>query len=76
MHAERRQGAADGGQASLPWRLSQSVIDSVRPAGAEFARNADSARSLIIRFSQARVRRLQRYVRGMRRRFAPPRLSS
>ena len=46
MQAEYRQGAADGGQASLPWRLSQNVIDSVRPAGAEFARNADSARQM------------------------------
>jgi len=34
--------AADS-QTPLPWRLSRSVIDSVGPAGAEFARN-DSAR--------------------------------
>jgi len=30
---------ADGGQASVPWRLARSVIDSVGPAGAKFARN-------------------------------------
>ena len=44
MHAGRRQRVADGDQASVPWRLSHSVIDSAGPAGAEFARNADSAR--------------------------------
>ena len=38
--------SAVGGQASLPWRLSQSVIDSVGPASAEFARILDSARLL------------------------------
>jgi hypothetical protein len=43
MRAGRRQQVAIGGQTSLPWRLSRSVIDSVSPAGAEFARNADSA---------------------------------
>jgi hypothetical protein len=42
MHAGRRQRVADGGQTPVPWRLSRSVIDSVGPAGAEFARNADS----------------------------------
>jgi hypothetical protein len=42
MHAGRRQRVADGGQTSVLWRLSRSVIDSVGPAGAEFARNADS----------------------------------
>ena len=31
---------ADGGQTSVPWRLSRSVIDSVGPAGAEFARSS------------------------------------
>ena len=41
MHAGRRQRVADGGQAPVPWRLSRSVIDSVGPAGTEFARNAD-----------------------------------
>ena len=43
MRAGRRQRVAVGGQTSLPWRLSRSVIDSVGPAGVEFARNADSA---------------------------------
>jgi hypothetical protein len=43
MCAGRRQRvAAVGGQTSLLWRLSRSVIDSVSPAGAEFARNAES----------------------------------
>jgi len=28
---------ADGGQTSVPWQLSRSVIDSVGLAGAEFA---------------------------------------
>ena len=37
MRAGRRQQVAIGGQTSLPWRLSRSVIDSVSPAGAEFA---------------------------------------
>jgi hypothetical protein len=41
MHAGRRQRVADGGQTPVPWRLSRSVIDSVGPAGVEFARNAD-----------------------------------
>jgi len=43
VHAGRRQRVADGGQASVPWRLSRSVIDSVGLAGAEFARNAKYA---------------------------------
>src|SRR4249920_4147673 len=38
MHAGRRQRVADGGQTSVPWRLSRSVIDLVGLAGAEFAR--------------------------------------
>jgi hypothetical protein len=42
MHPGSRQRVADSDQASAPWRLSRSVIDSVGPAGAEFARNADS----------------------------------
>jgi len=33
-----------GGQTSVPWRLSRSLIDSVGPVGAEFARNAEYAR--------------------------------
>jgi len=33
-----------GGRTSLPCRLSRSVIDSVGPAGAEFARDADLVR--------------------------------
>jgi hypothetical protein len=41
MHAGRRQPVAGGGQTSVPWGLSRSVIDSVGPAGAGFARNAD-----------------------------------
>jgi hypothetical protein len=45
MQAGRRQRVAGGGQTPVLWRLSRSVIDSVGPAGAEFARNADSARS-------------------------------
>jgi len=36
MQAGRRQRVADSGQASVPWRLSRSVIDSDGPAGAEF----------------------------------------
>jgi hypothetical protein len=32
---------AAGGQTSLPWRLSRSVIASVGLAGAEFARITD-----------------------------------
>ena len=43
MHAGRRQRVANGGQTSVPWRLSRSVIDSVGLAGAEFARNGESA---------------------------------
>jgi hypothetical protein len=46
MHAGRRQRVADGGQTPVPWRLSRSVIDSVGPAGAKFARNADSAHTV------------------------------
>jgi len=42
MPAGRRQRVANGGQTSVPWRLSRSVIDSVGLAGAEFARNAES----------------------------------
>jgi hypothetical protein len=42
MYAERRQGVAVGGQTSLLWWLSRSVIDSVGLAGAEFAQ-IDSA---------------------------------
>ena len=41
---DARQRVADGGQTSVPWRLSRSVIDSVGPAGAEFAQNAESVR--------------------------------
>jgi hypothetical protein len=41
MHAGRRQRVADGGQTPVPWRLSRSVINSVGPVGAEFARNAE-----------------------------------
>ena len=41
---DARQRVADGGQTSVPWRLSRSVIDSLGPAGAEFARIADSVR--------------------------------
>jgi hypothetical protein len=37
MHAGRRQRVPHGGQTSVPWRLSRSVIDSVGPAGAELA---------------------------------------
>jgi SAM-dependent methyltransferase len=39
MPAGRRHRVAVGGQTSLPWRLSRSVIDSVGLAGAEFAPN-------------------------------------
>ena len=38
MRAERRQRVADGGQTSLPWPPSRSVIDSVGTAGDELAR--------------------------------------
>jgi hypothetical protein len=41
MRAERLQRVAVGGQTSLPWWLSRSVIDSVGLAGAEFAQIAD-----------------------------------
>jgi hypothetical protein len=51
IHAGQRVAA--GGQTSLPWRLSRSVIDAVDLVGADFARNADSARS-----ATAPVRRL------------------
>jgi hypothetical protein len=44
MHAARRQPSLD--QTSLPWRLSRSVINAVDLAGAEFARNAESARPI------------------------------
>jgi hypothetical protein len=37
MHAERRQSV--GGQTSLPWWLSRSVINAVDLAGVEIARN-------------------------------------
>ena len=40
---DARQRVADGGQTSLPWRLSRSVIDSVGLAGTEFARIAEYA---------------------------------
>jgi len=40
FRAGHLQRVTAGGQMSLPWRLSRSVIDSVGPAGAEFARNA------------------------------------
>jgi hypothetical protein len=43
MRAERRQRVADGGQTSLPWLPSRSVIDSVGTVGEEFARIADPA---------------------------------
>jgi hypothetical protein len=43
IHVGRRQRVADGGQTSVPWRLSRSVIDSLGPAGAEFARIAEYA---------------------------------
>ena len=36
---------ADGGETPVPRRLSRSVIDSVGPAGAEFARNASASLS-------------------------------
>ena len=42
MHAGHRHRVADGGQTSVPRRRSRSVIDSVGPAGADFAPNADS----------------------------------
>src|SRR5260370_39554986 len=41
MRVGRRQRVVGGSQTPVPWRLSRSVIDSVGPAGAEFARNAD-----------------------------------
>lgn len=37
----------DGGQTSVPWWLSRSVIDSVGLAGAEFARFAESGADLL-----------------------------
>jgi hypothetical protein len=43
-YAARRQPSLD--QTSLPWRLSRSVINAVDLAGAEFARNAESARPI------------------------------
>ena len=46
MHVGRRQRVADGSQTSVPWLPSRSVIDSLGPAGAEFARNAESCASL------------------------------
>jgi hypothetical protein len=39
---DARQRVAVGGQTSLPWWLSRSVIDSVGLAGTEFAQNAES----------------------------------
>jgi hypothetical protein len=39
MRVGRRQRVAGGGQTPVPWRLSRSVIDSVGPAGAEFAQS-------------------------------------
>ena len=41
MRAGRRQRAAVGGQTSLPWQLSRSMIAPGGLAGAEFARNAE-----------------------------------
>jgi hypothetical protein len=58
MHAGRRKRVTDGGQTSVPWRLSQSVIDSVGQAGAEFARNADYFRALAGGFPVPEARRL------------------
>lgn len=43
MRAERRLRVAGGGQTSLPWLPSRSVINSVGTVGEEFARIADSA---------------------------------
>jgi hypothetical protein len=59
MHAGRRQRVTDGGQTSVPWRLSRSVIDSGgRPAAssprrigaAESCAAGAGGRSQIIRF--------------------------
>src|SRR5260370_18472887 len=63
MHAGRRQRVAYGGEASVPWRLSRSVIDSVGPAGAEFARNCRifcgpqmlAAQAVIVQISRSGV---------------------
>jgi hypothetical protein len=76
LHAGRHQRVANGGQ-TVPRRLSRSVIDSAGPAGADFARNADSA--LLIRWCDRRGERhriagsadrmikvIGRRVRGMR----------
>jgi len=57
MPAGRRQRVANGGQTSVPWRLSRSVIDSVGLAAAEFARNAESARGNFVCFSPVVPRR-------------------
>ena len=59
MHAGRRQRVTDGGQTSVPWRLSRSVIDSVgraaasspcRIGAAESCAAGAGGRSQIIRF--------------------------
>ena len=44
MHAKRDAASKwpGGGRASAPWRLSGYVIGSIGPAGAEFARHADT----------------------------------
>ena len=63
MRAGRHQRAADG-QTPVPLRLSRSVIDSVGPAGAEFARNADHYSLMRARVIQLATRRLSDSVKS------------
>src|SRR5712692_2980410 len=70
MRAGRRQPAATGGQTSHLYRLSRSVINSVGPAGAEFARIADSARLLSVLLARMGERRSAGYLRVLSRTFA------
>jgi hypothetical protein len=37
MHADAISQVTDGGQPSIPWRSTRSVIGSVGPSGADFA---------------------------------------
>ena len=63
MRAGCRQRVAVGGQMSLPWRLSRSVIAPVGLAGAEFARN-DSGRLAFLRRGLAAWYRMCGSARG------------
>ena len=56
MHAGRCQRVTDGGQTSVPWRLSRSVIDSVGRAAASSP--AESVRPSHAPLAQVAARRL------------------